>query len=125
MSVYFEPLAMHVAAGRKTNAAAKVVGISRTQAYRIASTSEFKKRVNEIRGEITSQALGKLCNAATKAVDTLLELLDASHEPSTRLNASKAILGALAPMTDLAELRGRIDAIETKASAPKSGKVAA
>ena len=60
---------------------------------------------------MTAQAVGKLSSAAVAAVATLVEILS-SGEPRDRLAASKAILGALAPMAEFGELRARLDRLE-------------
>ena len=52
--------------------------------------------------------------AASQAVATLQELLKPEHEPSVRLNAAKAILASLGPISEANELRARIDAIENQ-----------
>jgi len=96
------------------------------------------ERVAAIRSEITSSTVGILTQAATKAAQTLLELLgrendprkvevsiDTSkaqtllellgreNDPPVRLNAAKAVLLQLGPLTELGELRARIDALES------------
>jgi hypothetical protein len=111
-SKYFEPLAVVVAGGQTIKAASSTVGCAIQTAYHISADADFRQRVGELRSEMTTQAVGKLSDAASHAVDTLRELLDASNEPSIRLNASKAILAALPSMTEFGELRERIDAIE-------------
>ena len=110
----FESMALALASGSSIKAASQSVGVSVRQGYRIASTDKMRSRVNEIRSEITREAVGQLTLGATKAAATLVSLLDEAHEPSTRLNASKAILNALAPLSELAELRSRLDALEAK-----------
>ena len=107
-----EALALAIAAGSTVKDAAVVVGCSRRSAYRHSATPKFRQRVNELRCEITCQTVGRLTEGATRAADTLLALLDASQEPSIRLNAAKAILAALGPMAELGELRSRLDALE-------------
>jgi hypothetical protein len=62
---------------------------------------------------VTSNTVGILTQAATKAAQTLLELLGKENEPPVRLNAAKAILVQLQPLTELGELRARIDALES------------
>ena len=111
-SKFFEPLAVAVAGGRSIKAASSTVGCAIQTAYHISAGEDFRQRVGELRSEMTTLAVGKLSDAASQAVDTLRELLDAANEPSVRLNASKAILAALPTMTEFAELRSRIDAIE-------------
>ena len=111
-SKFFESLAMSVASGSTVRDAAKAASCSDSQAYRICSDDEFRSRVSAIRSELTAQAVGLLTQAATKAAATLVELLSEKYEPAVRLNASKAILLQLGPLTELGELRARIDKIE-------------
>ena len=111
----FEPLAASVAGGCSIKASAAIVKCSEQAAYNISATTEFRNRVSEIRTEFTAEAVGKLTAATTEAVDTLRELLSQENEPSVRLNASKAILNAVGPMSDLGELRARVDSIERQA----------
>lgn len=111
-SKFFELLAVQVAAGQSIRQAAALVGCSESTAYNFSCSSDFRQRVAAIRSEVTTQAVGRLADSAALAVDTLRELLDASNEPSIRLNASKAILAALPSITEFGELRSRLDAIE-------------
>lgn len=111
-SKFFEPLSMAVASGNSIRAAATLCNCSEQTAYNLSATAEFKSRVSAIRSEIVSQAVGIITDAATQAAATLQELLGPANEPSTRLNASKAILNALQPLSELGELRARIDKIE-------------
>ena len=108
-----ELLAVAVAAGSTIRAAAESCGCSERQGYRVAASPEFKSRVSAIRSEMTSQAVGELSAAASEAVATIRELLASTNEPSVRLNAAKAILNALGPMSELGELRSRLDALES------------
>ena len=107
-------LAGHHAAGMSIRDAAKAANCSEKTAYTLAGTAEFKSRVSEIRTQFTAEAVGKLTSAATEAVDTLRSLLEATNEPSVRLNAAKAILANLGPLAELHELRARIDRIESQ-----------
>jgi hypothetical protein len=72
----------------------------------------MKTRVSQLRSLITNEAVGLITTAAARASATLTSLLDEANEPSVRLNASKAILNALAPLTELNELRSRLDELE-------------
>ena len=111
-SKFAEPLAIAVAAGSSIKAAAEAVRCSAQTAYNISATHEFRTRVSTIRTAMTAQAVGRLAAAASEAVDTLRSLLDATNEPSVRLNAAKAILANLGPISEHGELRQRIDQIE-------------
>lgn len=113
----FEALATLVAGGRTVAGAADELGLSRRSAYRNSKRPAFQARVSAIRAEITSAAVGKLSQSANQAVATLVELLDADFEPSTRLNAAKAILTSLGPISELSELRERIARLEGREGA--------
>ena len=117
LSKFFEPLAVAVAGGSSIKAAAVVVGCSEQTAYNISATPEFRQRVSEIRSEITTEAVGRLTIASTKAVDTLSELLNPEHEDSVRLQASKAVLTLLGPISETSELRARLDRLEKQQTA--------
>ena len=114
-SKYFETIVVLVAGGSSIKAASITAGCSLQTAYNLSATPEFRQRVSEIRTQMTTEAVGKLTSAATQAVDTLMELLTAEHEANIRLNASKAILTHLGPITEAGELRQRINDIESRA----------
>jgi hypothetical protein len=107
-----EALALAIASGSTIKDAAVVVGCSERSAYRHSATPKFRQRVNELRSEITTQAIGRLTEGTATAAATLLELLDASNEPSIRLAAAKTILASVGPISELGELRTRLDALE-------------
>ena len=109
---FMELLAVAVAGGQTVKAAAESCSCSERQGYRISATLEFKSRVSAIRAEMTSQAVGELSAAASEAVTTIRELLASTNEPPVRLNAAKAILNALGPMSELGELRERLATLE-------------
>lgn len=111
-SKYLENLAAQVAAGLTIKAAAVVVGCSESHAYTLSGSGEFKRRVSDLRSQATSAAVGKLSDAAGRAVDVLVELLSDDNEPKDRLAAAKSILQLMGPISELAELRARIDALE-------------
>lgn len=111
-SKYLDNLAAQVAAGVSVKAAASVVNCSVSHAYTLSGKPEFKAKVAELRSEITSQAVGKLSQAASQAVDVLVELMGPDNEPKDRLAAAKAVLATLGPISELSELRERLDALE-------------
>ena len=114
-SKFLEPIAVLVAGGSSIKSASETAGCSLQTAYNISATPEFRQRVSEIRAQLTTETVGKLTSAATQAVATLEELLGPEHEPSVRLNASKAILTHLGPLSEHGELRQRISDIEARA----------
>lgn len=120
-SKFIEALAVAVACGQTIQAAADGSGCSVHHAYKLRASDTFKQRVAEIRTEATSQAVGRLSAAASKAIDVLERLMLESNPPAVQLNAAKAILASLGPMAELGELRARIDALESAKQKPKLG----
>jgi HAMP domain-containing protein len=104
-------LAVEVALGSSIRDAAKTIGCSEQTAYNLSCDSSFQTRVAEIRSESVSAAVGKLSRAVGRAVDVLEALLD-SEDSKDRFNAAKTILQTLAPLSELGELRRRIDQLE-------------
>ena len=86
-----EPLILALASGRDVRDVAKQTGVSERTIYRRLKDTTFRHRISEVRAQFTDKALGRLSNAATKAVDNLVALLDADSE-TVRLRASTAIL---------------------------------
>ncbi len=105
---------MEVASGVSIKHAADKIGCKLQTAYNISCTAEFKRRVSEIRTEVASETVGTLTLAASEAASTLRELLSQSNAPAVRLNACKAVLASLSAISELGELRARIDALESK-----------
>jgi hypothetical protein len=111
---FTELLAMHVASGSTIRAAAESCGCSERHAYRISADPAFRQRVSDLRSEMTNAALGELSAAASQAVATLRELLSGENEPSVRMNAAKAILNALGPLSELSEVLQRLELLESQ-----------
>lgn len=110
----FEPLAVAVAMGDTIKTAAEKAGIPLSTAYHTSCGEDFKARVAELRGEVTEQALGCMTDGLVSAVQTIIALLDESQEPKVRLDAAKALLVNVRPLTDTAEFRARLEKIERK-----------
>jgi hypothetical protein len=113
-SKFLEPLAIHVAGGSSIKTSAEIVGCSLQTAYNTSATAEFRQRVSAIRSEVASSTVGTLTLAASEAASTLRSLLGESNAPAVRLNACKAVLASLSAISELGELRARIDALESK-----------
>ena len=110
-----ELLAIRVASGETIRSAAKSLEVSEGRAYHLARRPAFKKRVGELRTEAVTGAVGKLSEATQKAAQVLVDLLDQTNDPAVRLNAAKAVLNHLLPLAEHAEMRARIDDLESRA----------
>lgn len=108
----WQSLAVHVAGGMTTKAAAATLGIAERTAYRWTTERAFRVYVSEIRSQIASEAVGRLTAAVSTVVDTLLELTGQEHEAKTRLDACKLIMGSVGPLSEHCELRQRLEALE-------------
>lgn len=106
-----ELLAVAVASGQAIKEAAPACGLSVSRAYHITSTVEFRSRVAEIRQSVLDEAVGRLNAAAIRAVDALVAVLD-SGEDKDRITAAKTVLSLLGPISELGELRARLDRLE-------------
>ena len=115
-SKFFEPLAVLVAGGSSIKAAAGVVNCSEQTAYNLSATEPFRTRVSELRSQFTAEACGILTQGATRAAQTLVDLLSSDNEAKDRLTAARLILANLAPVQELGELRARLDRLEGQAS---------
>ena len=115
-SKFLEPIAVLVAGGSSIKAAAETVGCSLQTAYNLSATPEFKNQVAAIRNDAVAAAVGVLSQAASKAAQTLVDLLSDQHEAKDRLAAARLILANLGPIQELGELRERITKIESQAA---------
>ena len=106
---FLELLAAAVASGSTVKAAAESCSCSERQGYRLSSTPEFHRRVAEIRSSALDASVGEITSAVTQAVRTLVALLADKH---SGLGAAKAILANVAPLSELGELRQRLDKLE-------------
>lgn len=107
----FEILAVAVASGQSIKSAAESMKMSLPRAYHIAGSQLFKTRVSEIRQAALDEAVGKLNEAANKAVAALVSVLEAG-EDRDRIVAAKAVLSLLPGLSELGEIRARLDRLE-------------
>jgi transposase len=109
----FGALALRVALGHRVKDAAKELAIPKATSYNWSRSPNFRSKVGELRGELLSQAVGKVSAAATQAIETLAEVMqDQGQKAGDRIAAAKALLTSLQGLTQLGELRDRIERIE-------------
>lgn len=107
----WQGLAVLVASGKTVKDASEELGIPERTAYRYNSLPEFRQAVGRLRSAALDAACGAITTATTQAVAKLVELLD---DPQFCLQAAKAIINSTGPLSDLGELRQRIDALEAQ-----------
>jgi transposase-like protein len=97
-------LALAVARGLSVRAAARSIGENESTAAKWAARPDFKGRVNRLREEVISEAVGALAGLAKAAVSTLGELMKDTNEPEVRFKAARAILSDLISVREHAEV---------------------
>ena len=107
-----EAVALALACGRTLREAAEASGVGeRTIKTWLAQQPALSRRVNGLRGELTSRALGRLAEGMALAADTLRELLAAKSE-GVRLSAARAVLELGNKLRESVELEQRLTALE-------------
>ena len=104
-------LVVAVAAGLTNKQAAEQAGVSESTVYRRLREPAFKQQVREARAATVEQASARLTAASLRAIQSLLQLLDAESE-SVRLGSARAILELGAKFREAQELEARIIQLE-------------
>lgn len=108
-----EAAALALARGQSLKEAAKASGAGeRTIKTWTATVPAFGRRVSELRGELTAQALGRLVDGMTSAADTLGFLARKGKSETVRLMAARAVLELGTKLREAVELEQRIAALE-------------
>jgi hypothetical protein len=107
-----EAVALGVASGLSLTAAARKANVGVPTAKRWSATSPaFRRRVQELRAEMTSQALGRMAAGMSEAADVLRGLLAAEAE-SIRLGAARSLLDLGMKLQDSVDLENRLADLE-------------
>jgi hypothetical protein len=109
-----DALALALASGQTLRDAAAGAGIGERTATRRWADATFRRRVQELRAEMTSRALGKLANGQAEAADVLRQLLAAGTPPAVRLGACRALLELGCKLRESVELETRLTALEAR-----------
>jgi transposase-like protein len=110
---YAERLALAIASGLSVERAAGQLGISRVTAYRRWRDPSIKKRVAELRGEITDQAIGRLVDTLCEAVLTLRRLMAEADTDSVKLKAATALIENGLKAAAITQLEQRLTELES------------
>lgn len=110
-----EPLVLALACGASVEAAARQCKVSDRTVYRRLQDPGFRAQVQAARGEMVTRSAGLLTAAAGEAVRTLLSLQKDATPPAVRLGAARAVLEIGIKVREVADLEGRIAALEAQA----------
>jgi hypothetical protein len=111
--------AILVASGQTITDIAIEMKVSARSVYRWLSDPSFRTLVVEIRQRMLDVAVGRLADAACKAVDVLVELL-ADEKTSVKLRAAVAILENVTRLKEHLDFDQRILALENAYHASRS-----
>jgi hypothetical protein len=100
-----------LATGATKRDAAKAAGVGEGLVYKRLRDPDFRKQVADARTALAGEVILRAASLATRAMDTLAELLD-GDVPSVRLQAARTILTVAAEHGERAELAERIAALE-------------
>jgi hypothetical protein len=103
-----------LAAGATVIRAAAEVGAGERTIYDWLALDEFKKRVSAYQSRLIDEALGKLAEALTKAVETLVECLGSKESDSVRVRAALGILDQVIRIRESTIIEQRLTAIEAR-----------
>jgi hypothetical protein len=106
-----ERLALLLASGKGIKAAAGDVAIGERTAHTWLDNPNFRVFVAELRGRILDEAVGRLVDSTTRAVETLVCLLDTGAD-GIRLRAAIGILESTIRLREHAELERRVASLE-------------
>jgi hypothetical protein len=109
-----DKLLLALACGATIESAARECGLSPRTVYRRLADPAFRRRLGQLRADMVQRTAGALTAAGAEAVRTLLELLKPAVAPSTRLGAARAVLESGVKLRELAELEGRLAALEER-----------
>ena len=100
-----ESAALSLAMGGRIAEAAETAGVKpRTVKAWLASVPSFKRRIKELRSEMTSRCLGVLADNAVNAANTLAYLSGKAKSERLRVSASVKVIELLLRTRELVEL---------------------
>ena len=98
--------------------AAAAAGMSGITAWRISKTPEFQEEYRKARRDAFSQSIGRLQQASSAAVATLMKVMvDANAPAASRVRAAGCVLDHAAKAIEIEDIEVRVSALEQAAEA--------
>lgn len=113
-------LAAELAAGKTIRDAATASGVAERTAYRRLADPAFKVKVTALRGEMVTNAAGRLADGMAAAADVLRTLLT-DDDPNIRFKAAVKVLELSTSLRVQVELEDRMNEMEAQVSALPKG----
>ena len=108
-----QTLIVALASGASHRSAAESAGCAAKTVQRRLSDPEFRRSLNEARGRLFEQALGRAASHAIRAADVLAEVMDdRENPPRVRVSAAKALLDSASRYREVQEFDHRITELE-------------
>jgi hypothetical protein len=93
--------------------AAEAAGVNRATIFRWLQQKEFQAAYTSARRESVKQAIARLQQTTSEAVDTLRDVMKSSTNfPAARVSAAKAILDYAMKAVELEDLTQRVEELE-------------
>ena len=92
--------------------ACRQANVTKQSYYEWLKDPTFKSKLSQLRSLVVEDAVEKLKNSTTKAVDVLVDLLDNSS-PSIQRSVANDILGHVGKFIELKEIEKRLDSLES------------
>lgn len=111
-------LVEHILAGQSIKAAADLADMAHGAAYAACGRPRVRDAILGRRAQVFDQIVQKIANAATSAVDVLLEItLDKKAAPTARVAAARALIDNASKTSGDAELQHLIAEVESRLAA--------
>jgi hypothetical protein len=120
-----EGLVVALAGGASVSAAAAHAGVSDRTARRRLADPAFRTRVDEARGELVRQAVGRLSAIGVLAGDTLEGLIKGAASEAVRLGAARAVLEYMFRGQEIDALARQLDELERRLEGMADGSAIA
>lgn len=93
--------------------AAKASGVGATTIYRWMKLTDFQSELKEARRQAVNQAVGKLQQSCSEAVDVLKDIMnDKTVLASSRVSAARTILDSSLKVVEMEDIMERLEDIE-------------
>jgi hypothetical protein len=103
-----------LASGLTMRAVAKKLGVNERTIHTWRADPEFLKLVTDYQSKMIARSLGRLSNAASKAVQTLIDCLKSNESDSVKVRAAMGILDQLVKMRELTNHEQRLTELERR-----------
>ena len=108
-----EQLALAIAMGASVEAAAERLGISKSTAYRRWRDLGVKRRVAELRRDITDRSIGQLVASLADAITVARQLMRDGETDSIKLKAAALLIETGLKAAAIAQLEQRVVDLES------------